>query len=265
MTRPSASLFLGQGTTGQVGARRIALLEAIAEHGSIAAAAKAVGLSYKGAWDAVQALNNLFDRPLVISRAGGAHGGTASVTTDGEHVVAAFHLVEAELSRALALLETRLDAAGAPPATSLLWSLAMRTSARNALGGTIERVVEGAVNSEVVLDIGDGQKIVAIVTRDAVQSLGLAAGRRAVALVKSSFVTLAPGPTPPRTSARNALTGEISHIEEGAVNSEVGLTLAGGKVITAIITRESVESLGLAIGQPCSALIKASHVILVTD
>ena len=265
MTRPSASLFLGQGTTGQVGARRIALLEAIAEHGSIAAAAKAVGLSYKGAWDAVQALNNLFDRPLVISRAGGAHGGAASVTADGEHVIAAFHLVETELSRALALLETRLDAAGAPPATSLLWSLAMRTSARNALGGTIERIVEGAVNSEVILDIGDGQKIVAFVTCDAVLSLGLAAGRRAVALVKSSFVTLAPGPTPPRTSARNALTGEISHIEEGAVNSEVGLTLAGGKVITAIITRESVVSLGLAIGQPCSALIKASHVILVTD
>jgi molybdate transport system regulatory protein len=73
-------LILGHGRSGHVGARRIALLEAIGEHGSITAAAKTVGLSYKGAWDAVQALNNLFDQALVVSRAGGRQGGAASVT-----------------------------------------------------------------------------------------------------------------------------------------------------------------------------------------
>lgn len=265
MSQTFASLLLGQGPSGQVGARRIALLEAIGELGSIAAAAKSLGLSYKGAWDAVQALNNLFDRPLVTSRTGGAHGGAASITDDGRQVVAAFHLVEAELARTMAVLEARLGSFQPPPATGLHWSLAMNTSARNALAGTIERVTDGAVNAEVVLDIGDGQAIVAIVTRDAIDALGLTAGRRAAALIKSSFVTLAPGATPPRTSARNALCGEIARIEEGAVNSEVVLALAGGKTLTAIVTRESVLELGLAIGQACCALIKASHVILVVE
>src|SRR3546814_11797252 len=56
-------------------ASRIALLEQIAETGSITAAAKAVGLSYRAAWDAVAAMNNLADRPLVEGSAGGRHGG----------------------------------------------------------------------------------------------------------------------------------------------------------------------------------------------
>lgn len=263
MTGTAASLLLGQGPAGQVGARRIALLEAIGEHGSITAAAKSLGLSYKGAWDAVQALNNLFDRPLVASRTGGAQGGAASITPEGRQVVAAFHRAEAELARAMAALETRLGAS--EPAPALPWSLAMKTSARNALAGTIVRLTDGAVNAEVVLDIGDGQAIVAIVTRDAVESLGLAVGQRAAALIKASFVTLAPGEAPPRTSARNALGGRIVRIEAGAVNSEVVLALAAGKTLTAIVTRDSVSTLELTIGQPCWALIKASHVILMVE
>ena len=56
------------------------LLEMIRSAGSISAAAKALGYSYKGAWDAVQALNNLFEQPLVTTRAGGAHGGPHRAT-----------------------------------------------------------------------------------------------------------------------------------------------------------------------------------------
>ena len=54
---------------------RVALLEAIAELGSISGAAKRLGLSYKGAWDAVQAMNNLFEGPLIAAAPGGRAGG----------------------------------------------------------------------------------------------------------------------------------------------------------------------------------------------
>ena len=67
----SSSLTVGRGRQGRIGADRIALVEAIAREGSITQAAKSLGLSYRAAWDAVQALNNLFDRPLVIARPGG--------------------------------------------------------------------------------------------------------------------------------------------------------------------------------------------------
>jgi molybdate transport system regulatory protein len=259
----AASLSLVRGTRGVVGSSRIALLEAIRDHGSINAAAKAVGLSYKGAWDAVQALNNLFDRPVVLAQAGGAGGGTSQVTDLGEALIGAFRFVNSELDRAFGVLETQLR--GGARHDGFMWSLSMRTSARNALAGTVSKITVGAVNAEVSLDIGGDHKIIAVVTRDSLEDLGLKAGRRVLALIKSSFVILVPGERALRTSARNCLTGTIVRREDGAVNSEVVLELSPGKTVTATVTRESAESLDFAVGARASALIKASHVILVVD
>jgi len=260
----TASLLLRRGAGLRVGAERIALLEAIAGQGSIAAAAKRVGLSYKGAWDAVQALNNLFDQPLVATQAGGRGGGLASLTPRGDAVVRAFRAVEVELARLAGALERRLSAP-AEQLSSLLWGLGMKTSARNALRGMIESVKDGAVNAEVVLKVADGVMITAVVTRESVEELGLEPGREAIALIKSSFVILAPGGQVLRTSARNQLAGEIVRREDGAVNSEISLAIDAGKTITATITRESAEALDLRVGQPAVALIKASHVILAVE
>jgi molybdate transport system regulatory protein len=93
----------------------------------------------------------------------------------------------------------------------------------------------------------------------------LAAGRAATALIKSSFVILAPGEAPLVTSARNCLQGVISRREDGAVNTEIGLEIAPGQTITAIVTRHSADGLGLDVGKPAMALIKASHVILAVE
>lgn len=141
----------------------------------------------------------------------------------------------------------------------------MKTSARNALRGEIEQVELGAVNAEVTLKISDDLKIVAVITRTSVEEMRLAPWREATALIKSSFVILAPGDAPLRTSARNCLMGVVLHREDGVVNSEVVLELAPGQTITSIITRQSADSLGLVVGQPAMALIKASHVILAVE
>jgi molybdate transport system regulatory protein len=260
----TASLLLRRGGGLRVGAERIALLEAIQQHGSIAAAAKAVGLSYKGAWDGVQALNNLFDQPLVTTRAGGSKGGVANLTPRGAAVVRTFRAVEVELSHLAETLEERLSAP-ADSLNSLLWSLGMKTSARNALRGVVERVKQGAVNVEVVLKIADGVEITAVVTRESASELGLEPGRPAIALIKSSFVILARADASLRTSARNQLAGDVVRREDGAVNSEISLAFDAGKTLTATITRESAEALDLQLGDPVLALIKASHVILAVE
>ena len=66
---------------------RVALLEKLAERGSITAAAKALGVSYKGAWEAIEALNNLSDAPLVERTVGGTGGGGTRLTKHGEKVL----------------------------------------------------------------------------------------------------------------------------------------------------------------------------------
>ena len=174
--------------------------------------------------------------------------------------------VQAEITLAMHRLEARLaedpHAAGAFPNP---WSLIMRTSARNALRGHVKSVTDGAVNAEVVVDIGQGLEIVAIITRRSVEDLGLDAGSEVVALIKSSFPVLVAGDTPIRASARNRLPGTIVSLDDGAVNSEVALELADGKTLTATITRGSVENLGLKVGDRATALVKASHVILAVE
>ena len=68
-----------------------------------------------------------------------------------------------------------------------------------------------------------------------------------------------------KISARNVLKGKVTRIVTGAVNSEVSLELTGGEKITAIITNESVKSLGLAQGQEAYAVVKASEVMIAVD
>jgi len=138
----------------------------------------------------------------------------------------------------------------------------MNVSARNVFEGKISAVVDGAVNAEVELTLAGGDRIVAIVTEGSVQSLGLVVGKAAIAYVKAPWVMLLAGPKDVKFSARNQLTGTVSAVSKGAVNSEVAITLAGGTVVYAVVTNEAVLELGLKIGVEASALIKASHVVL---
>ncbi len=249
----------------RMGADRLRLLEAVRDHGSISAAARAVGLSYKAAWDGVNAMNNLFDRPLVAGQTGGKSGGGAALTPAGEEVLSAFSSIESELARFAARLETRLSETASQISPASFWSLMMKTSARNMFRCTVKTIVEGAVNAEVLLDLADEQTLAAIVTRQSVADLGLEEGAACFALIKSSFVILAPEDEFAKTSARNRLCGTVIAHDDGAVNSEITLDLGGGKTLAAIITRESAEALGLKPGDRACALIKASHVILAVE
>ena len=68
-----------------------------------------------------------------------------------------------------------------------------------------------------------------------------------------------------KVSARNVFKGTISHLQPGAVNAEVSLKLSGGNELVAVVTMESVKSLGLAVGKEAVALVKAPWVMLMTD
>jgi molybdopterin-binding protein len=67
----------------------------------------------------------------------------------------------------------------------------MRISARNSLKGTIKSITKGSVNSEVVIDIGNGVLVTSMITAHAVENLGLKEGKEAYAVIKSSAVMIA--------------------------------------------------------------------------
>lgn len=141
----------------------------------------------------------------------------------------------------------------------------MRTSARNFFPGQIRVVDGGAVNDEVTLVAEGGLEIVAIITHGSAASLGLAAGKRAFALVKASSVIIMVDGDASKVSTRNVIAGTVSSLTKGAVNAEVVIQTPGGAHITAIVTNSSVDRLGLATGKAASALFKASSVIIGVD
>ncbi|NLK18180.1 MAG: TOBE domain-containing protein [Synergistaceae bacterium] len=67
----------------------------------------------------------------------------------------------------------------------------MRLSARNQLRGKVTAIKEGAVEAQVILDIGGGNTVVSVVTMDSVKNLGISVGGEAIAVIKADSVMLA--------------------------------------------------------------------------
>lgn len=241
--------------------RWMALLAAIGKSRSITAAAKAVGLSYKAAWDAVESMNNLASAPLVTRSTGGKGGGGTVLTKAGAQLVATYGVVARENARFLKRINAR---AGQPTRElELIGRLGMLTSARNHYVGIVRHISRGAVNVEVQLELAGGEQLVAVITRASLRTLGLKLGSVTVALIKASWIILARrGAGAPKWSARNCLSGKVSRLHRGAVNVEVIVSLKGGATVVALITRESLQHLALAPGQQVDAIFKASSVIL---
>ena len=247
-----------------LGDKRIRLLEAIDQHGFINSAAQYVPISYKAAWDAVDAMNNLADEPLVTRAVGGKNGGGTRLTDYGRRVVALYRALEVEYQSALDRLAASMnegESSSFSQFRQLLRRMSMKTSARNQFVGAIVALRAGEVDYEVRLKLDDANELVAVITRESADNLGLAIGMEVYALVKSSSVLLLTD-REVRTTARNHLWGEVTTIHEGPVNSEVIMVLPGGKSICAVVTHDSIARLNLAVGAEVCAVFKASSVIL---
>jgi molybdate transport system regulatory protein len=255
--RVSGNLLLG--SNQQLNEKRIELLRQIDQLGSLSAAAKAVGLSYKGAWDAIDAINNLSDKELVCRVSGGRGGGGSTLTTEGKKVLQMYDLFANAHQRFMADLSNHSE--NPQEAYNFLQRMTMKTSARNQLGGEIINILHCSVNDEVTLQLSGGDEIPAIITRDSVKNMELAIGKKAYALIKASAVILS-DEKPRGISARNILSGTVERIVLGGVNAEVILALPGQTRLAAVVTRESVSNLELREGATAWAFFKASSVIL---
>jgi molybdate transport system regulatory protein len=247
-----------------LGDTRVRLLEAIDQTGSILQAAKLIPLSYKAAWEAVDAMNNLAEYPLVERTTGGKRGGGTLLTDYGHKVIAMYRAIEGEYQEALDRLATRfgeVDANGVRSFQRMLRRMSLRTSARNQFPCTISGLREGDVEYEVFLRLDAKHELVAVVTRESAENLGLAIGQEVVALVKASAVMLVTE-RGAKTSARNHLWGTVARVIDGPVNAEVTIDLGGGKSVTSTVTHASVGNLGLAEGVEACAIFMASSVIL---
>lgn len=96
---PRLRVLLGEVTA--MGPGKAMVLEAIRDKGSISAAARGVGMSYRRAWDLVETMNQSFREPVVATAKGGSGGGGAHLTAFGETVLARYRDMERKACEAL--------------------------------------------------------------------------------------------------------------------------------------------------------------------
>lgn len=256
----SGKIWLHKADREFLASDRIALLEKIRELGSITKAAKAVGISYKTAWEIIDAINNLADKPLVVRMTGGRGGGGTVLTREGAEVINNFRTIQKEHEKFLGKVAEKID--DARKFYNFLQRISMKVSARNMFKGTISKIEIGAVSAEVELSIRGTDSIIAIITNESVENLDLNLGRDAYAIVKATSVLISKDMDVSKLSARNKLNGKIISLTDGVVNTEVTLELPGGNTISSIITSESAREIGIEEGDHAFAVFKASSVII---
>ncbi|NWC94811.1 MULTISPECIES: TOBE domain-containing protein [unclassified Pseudomonas] len=237
--------------------QRIALLQHIAEQGSITRAAKSAGLSYKAAWDAIDELNNLAQKPLVERSVGGKGGGGAKLTAEGQRVL--------RLYQRLQVLQAQvLDSAEDASDFNLLGRLMLRTSARNQLHGRVVAIDSHGRNDRIRLELAGGLSLDAQITHDSTVHLELEAGTEVVALIKAGWLDVLAA-SQLATPGHNCLEGKVEAIldaEDGP--SEVRITLPNGQVLCALARPDALAQINAAEGQPVKVQFSPSNVLLGT-
>ncbi|MCO7514192.1 TOBE domain-containing protein [Pseudomonas guariconensis] len=235
--------------------QRIALLQHVAEQGSITRAAKAAGISYKAAWDAIDELNNLASRPLVERSTGGRGGGGARLSVEGERVLRLYQRLQALQAEILEAAEESSD-------LDLLGRLMLRTSARNQLQGKISGLRREGRHDRVSLDLGAGLEIEALITRGSTERLELGLGTTVVALLKAGWVQLL-GDADEVEAGSNCLKATVEEVlaDQGGP-SEVRLALGNGQTLCAFAEVDWLAQ--RKVGQGCGVRVQfhPSHVLL---
>lgn len=252
--------------------RRIALLKAIADTGSISQGAKQAGLSYKAAYDAVKEMNKQSESPLIESEKGGKGGGGASLTNHGQRLVQMYELLEQIQSMGLEALND--DSVPLHSLLGVMSKLSLQTSARNQLFGTIKRIENHALHDLISVELQSGAHLTATITHGSTVRLNLHPGKDVVALIKgpaidiqlpaSPLLALSKSEQPNAAPDQNWLKGKVKAIDSDDNSVEVTLTLNQDDEICALIDKGSEDVSTLTVGDDAYAVFPSAQVILAT-
>lgn len=229
--------------------KRLDILRRIGERGSISAAARSAGVSYKAAWQALETLSNLAGTPLVEKVVGGAGGGGARLTAAGRQLLRASE----QMQLARQALMHKLESDGNAQAPNLA-ALGLRTSMRNQLPCTITALKKQGASIRVELALADGTRLYSRITRESAELLELTLGQTVLALYKATAVSIAPAAGV--AEGNTVLLGSVSRATPK--DQEVALKLANGLQIVGF----AQSGHGLRTGSAAVAVLDESSVVI---
>ena len=248
------SLKFAQALGSETTDKRLDILRRIGELGSISEAARQAGVSYKGAWQAIDTLSNLAGLPLLERNVGGSGGGGAQLTDAGRDLIAAADLLSAAKARVLADLEGKKG--GAALQHSNLGALGLRTSMRNQLPCCVKSLRKVGQATRVELALSDGTSVLSRITSESAELLGLDVGKRVLALFKATAVVISGSSE--KVVGKNALGGTVTRASRAAGGGEVSLQLACGLQVVGFSGPDS----GFRVRETARAILDESAVVI---
>ncbi len=252
-----SNIWFENSKSGFFGKGRIELLEQIDAHGSISAAAKAMKMSYKAAWDAVNEMNNLSDAPIVKRESGGKGGGGTVLTENGHKTIALYKELEKLHQHFWSSVESITDDVALLEKFSK--TMTLRTSARNQLLGVVQNITKSDLGATVILRLLGGQKVEVFVTRRSLEEMDIKKGRELFILLKSSWIELS---FEPLKNEPNSLSCTIKSILKDSKNVEIEVITSGGNSLTLSLSREKFDTLDLKEGDNAWSHFNPSNAIL---
>ena len=240
-----------------LGSGRVELLQLIDTTGSINAAAKAMKMSYKAAWERINSMNALADKPLIDRTTGGKGGGGTKLTPYAHELIATFHRFN-ELHRQFI---DRFSEAGNDPQrlARILSRTFLTTSARNQLPATLTQIDTNGLHSTLTLTLVGGDILRSTITAKSVENMGLSVGCDLYAIIKSSDIHIVSA-LPSSDTTNNILSGTVETLETSGDNIEIALRLEGGTILVALEKEDTLQS--LKINTTAYALISPLHIII---
>jgi molybdate transport system regulatory protein len=242
--------------------RLFQLLSAIDEAGSLVAASKKAGLSYKGAWDMIERASLLSPRPLIDRSPGGGTDRGTRLTETGRALLEIHRRLEVRKKDLLKALnrEFSLD----PILLQWYHRLILKSSARNQWRAEVLSIKMGVIKSEVSVRLPDGAILIANLDRESTSQLQLEFGTHVIALVKASMVHLVTEAEDFLFSAENQFEGRVSEILQDAVTVEIFVDLPSGDRIVTTLSLTAFLDMGVEEGDRVTIFFDSEAVILAS-
>jgi molybdate transport system regulatory protein len=214
-------------------------------------------MSYKSAWEAVDAMNALSPEPIVYRETGGRDGGGTTVTAYGETLLETYAVLKAEHERFLERLAALTDLEHGTLGT--IGRLGLQISARNQIQVEVLEVERGEVNARISLMLKGKQKLLSTITKEAVEDLGIEVGQIVTAICKSSNVMVL---SKKHEAVDNRLSGKVVHLEKDSQNAKVVVDIGGHDRMVSVLPLGQFESVDVGEGSMVVLGIEAKNVML---
>ncbi|MCO6545010.1 MAG: TOBE domain-containing protein [Gilliamella sp.] len=238
--------------------RRIALLKAIEQTGSLSQAAKQIGISYKTAWDAINDINKLAPKPFLITAIGGKNGGGTKLSAYAVRFIQLYDLLTQLQQNAFNILND--DKVPLDDILKATARLSLQTSARNQLYGTVKQIQTNDVAGFITVLLSDNQtELKVYITQSSIERLKLSTDKTVLLLIKAPLIELKN-----EIENENCLSVTVEKITTDGNWSEIAFTLSSGIVLYANKLASEVKKSALATGKQSKLFINPQNIIVAT-